>query len=88
MYIPYKGMKKGIVELADLVLITKADGDLIPAARRIQTEYSSALRLMSRASHSLWRPQVCYIHVSDISVVDRSLVFLHYIMRVLIKCGI
>ena len=29
-----QGMKRGIVELADLVVVTKADGDLAPAANR------------------------------------------------------
>jgi LAO/AO transport system kinase len=53
-----QGMKKGIVELADLVIVTKGDGDLLPAARRVQTEYSSALRLARRALGHPWRPQV------------------------------
>uniref|UniRef100_A0A1X7V1D0 AAA+ ATPase domain-containing protein n=1 Tax=Amphimedon queenslandica TaxID=400682 RepID=A0A1X7V1D0_AMPQE len=53
-----QGLKKGIVELADLVLVTKADGDLLPAARRIQTEYSSALRLVRRALNYPWKPRV------------------------------
>ncbi|XP_055895436.1 methylmalonic aciduria type A homolog, mitochondrial-like [Biomphalaria glabrata] len=52
-----QGIKKGIVEVADLVVITKSDGDLLPAARRIQTEYSSALRLM-RSRSKAWRPKV------------------------------
>ena len=29
-------MKKGIVELTDLILVNKADGDLLPAARLAQ----------------------------------------------------
>ena len=52
-------MKKGIVELADLVVVTKADGDLIPAANRIQSDYLSALRLVRRGSgKKSWRPKV------------------------------
>ena len=51
-------MKKGIVELADLVVITKADGDLLPAARRIQTEYLSALRLIRKGLNNPWKPRV------------------------------
>ena len=54
-----QGMKKGIVELADLVVVTKADGDLIPAANRIQSDYLSALRLVRRGSgKKSWRPKV------------------------------
>ncbi len=41
-----QGMKRGILELADLVAINKADGDRIPNARAAQAEYSAALRLV------------------------------------------
>ena len=51
-------MKKGVVELADLVLVTKADGDLIPAARRVQAEFISALKLMTPPT-AHWFPKVC-----------------------------
>ena len=57
------GIKKGIVEVADVVVVNKSDGDLVPAARRIQTEYTSALKFV-RPKTSCWRPQVgllvCY----------------------------
>jgi len=33
-------MKKGIMELVDLVIITKADGELLPEVRRLKTEWS------------------------------------------------
>jgi LAO/AO transport system kinase len=41
-----QGVKRGVMELADLVLITKADGDLLPAARRAVADYRAALHLM------------------------------------------
>lgn len=44
--------------MADLVIVTKADGDLLPAARRIQTEYMSAIRLVRRALNNPWKPRV------------------------------
>ena len=34
-----QGLKKGIVEIADVIAITKADGDLLPAAMSVQAEY-------------------------------------------------
>lgn len=40
-----QGMKRGIVELADVVVVNKADGELEPAAKRIATEYRSAMSL-------------------------------------------
>jgi putative protein kinase ArgK-like GTPase of G3E family len=57
IYSFYLGMKKGIMELVDLVIITKADGELMPEVRRLQAEWSSALRLMRRRSLN-WTPKV------------------------------
>jgi len=51
------GIKKGIVEVADLVIVNKSDGDLLPAARRIQMEYVSAFKFMRQRSSS-WKPKV------------------------------
>jgi LAO/AO transport system kinase len=41
-----QGIKRGVMELADLVIVTKADGDLIPAARRAVADFHGALHLM------------------------------------------
>lgn len=43
--------------MADLVVITKSDGDLVVPACRIQAEYVSALKLLRRRSE-VWRPKV------------------------------
>jgi len=48
-----QGIKKGILELADIVAVNKADGDNMPRARAAVTEYSSALRY-SRRSGDAW----------------------------------
>lgn len=52
-----QGLKKGIFELVDLVIVNKADGDLIPSAHRIQSEYISALKFV-RKRFKNWRPSV------------------------------
>ena len=52
-----QGIKKGIVEMADLVLVNKADGELMIPAQRMQTEYISALKLLRKKS-SHWNPTV------------------------------
>src|SRR5579862_3084161 len=44
-----QGLKRGIIELADLVLINKADGDLLDHARRAAAEYANALHLIRPA---------------------------------------
>lgn len=52
-----QGIKKGIVEKADLILITKADGDLEAAAHRAQYEYTASLKYM-RPVNPNWKPKV------------------------------
>ncbi len=41
-----QGVKRGIMELADMVVVNKADGDLLPAARRSAADLKAALHLM------------------------------------------
>ena len=41
-----QGVKRGIMELADLVVVNKADGDLAAAAGRAQSDYANALHLL------------------------------------------
>ncbi len=43
-----QGVKRGIMEIADLILVNKADGDLLPAATRTCGDYAGALRLLRR----------------------------------------
>ncbi len=43
-----QGVKRGIMEIADLILVNKTDGDLAPAAMRTMAEYAGALRLLRR----------------------------------------
>jgi LAO/AO transport system kinase len=52
-----QGIKRGIVELADLMVVTKADGDLAAAAGRTQSDYQHALRLL-RPTVPGWTPTV------------------------------
>ncbi|MFD1624044.1 methylmalonyl Co-A mutase-associated GTPase MeaB [Azospirillum griseum] len=50
-----QGIKKGIVELADLVVVNKADGDLTATARHTVADYRHALMLLR---HGDWRVPV------------------------------
>lgn len=52
-----QGIKRGVMELADLVLVTKADGDLLAASRRAVADYHAALHLM-RPKHKGLQPAV------------------------------
>lgn len=48
-----QGIKRGILELADILAITKADGDNLAAAKRARAEYAMAMHLM-RPKHAGW----------------------------------
>lgn len=43
-----QGVKRGIMEMADIILVNKADGDLKPAAMRTCSDYVGALRLLRK----------------------------------------
>jgi LAO/AO transport system kinase len=48
-----QGIKRGIMELADVVVVTKADGDLEAAAAATAADYANALRLIAPKSDAL-----------------------------------
>ena len=52
-----QGVKRGVVELADRVLVNKADGELATAARRSAADYASAMRLLRPPLHE-WQVPV------------------------------
>ncbi len=52
-----QGIKKGLVELADMIAVNKADGDNVKRANLAAGEYRSALHILSpRSQH--WHPPV------------------------------
>jgi len=52
-----QGIKRGIMELADLIAINKAEAENAAQVRHARREYSSALRLL-HGTHPLWQPPV------------------------------
>jgi len=53
-----QGIKRGILELADIVAVNKADGANVKAARATRNELESALRLFRPPGHEPWHPRV------------------------------
>src|SRR5437899_6376349 len=52
-----QGIKRGIIELADLIVVNKADGDMLATAKRSAADYQHALRLL-RSPTAGWTPEV------------------------------
>src|SRR6266852_4371909 len=52
-----QGLKKGVVELADLIAVNKADGDNVKRAKAAAAEYRAALHILTPRSPG-WSPPV------------------------------
>lgn len=58
-----QGVKKGIVELANILAVTKADGNLLAAAKATAADYQGAIRVLQQSSSSggdgeVWKPRI------------------------------
>lgn len=65
-----QGIKRGIVELVDLIVVNKSDGDLKAAAGRIAADYHGALGLL-RSMSSFWQPEVVQCSALQRDGIDR-----------------
>jgi len=52
-----QGLKKGVVELADMIAVNKADGDNLARAKAAAAEYRAALHILAQHSPN-WSPPV------------------------------
>jgi LAO/AO transport system kinase len=66
-----QGIKRGIIELADVVVVNKADGDLLAAARRAMADYRQAVHLL-RPKHAGWEVPVMATSALEGAGVDEA----------------
>jgi LAO/AO transport system kinase len=52
-----QGIKKGIIEIADMIVINKADGDNIERSKRTAADYRAALNILTPRT-ATWKPPV------------------------------
>ncbi len=52
-----QGIKKGVIELADMIAVNKADGDNISRAKKAAAEYRAAMHILTQRSPA-WTPPV------------------------------
>ncbi len=64
-----QGIKRGIIEMADVILINKADGDNLNKAKAARVEYANALHLFPPAS-SGWQPVVDICSAQSLFGID------------------
>jgi LAO/AO transport system kinase len=65
-----QGIKRGIIEMADMIAITKADGSNIKKAEQAKSAYTSALHLFP-PSESGWIPRVLTCSASGNSGIEK-----------------
>jgi LAO/AO transport system kinase len=64
-----QGIKRGLLELADIIAVNKADGDQVERANRAAMEYRTALHILA-AGHPNWDPQVLTLSARDNQGLD------------------
>ena len=65
-----QGIKRGIMEMADGIVINKADGDNVQRAKLAQAQFRSALQLFPPAA-SGWKPEVlCYSGYFELGIEE------------------
>jgi LAO/AO transport system kinase len=65
-----QGLKKGVVELADMLAINKADGDNVARANAAAAEYRAALHIIGAPSPHWTPPVVTYSALTGVGVAD------------------
>lgn len=55
-----QGLKKGLVELADMIAVNKADGDNLVRAKAAAAEYNAALHILTPRSEHWFPPVLTY----------------------------
>jgi LAO/AO transport system kinase len=81
-----QGIKRGIMELADLVLINKADDDLVRLAEQSANEYRHALQLL-RPRSTEWKVEVATCSARDKVGVDSAWELIQAHQGALEDCG-
>jgi len=64
-----QGIKKGVVELADTLVVNKADGEMKTVAERTRADYGGALELI-RPSSDAWRPRAMTVSALESSITN------------------
>jgi LAO/AO transport system kinase len=65
-----QGIKKGLVELADMIAVNKADGDNVKRANAAAAEYRAALHILTPRSPNWTPPVVTYSALTGAGIAD------------------
>jgi LAO/AO transport system kinase len=65
-----QGLKKGVVEIADMIAVNKADGDNVARAKAAAAEYRAALHILSPRSPGWSPPVVTYSALTGAGIAE------------------
>ena len=65
-----QGIKKGLVELADMIAINKADGDNLKRAQHAAADYKSALHILTPRSEHWHPPVITYSALTEHGIAE------------------
>jgi LAO/AO transport system kinase len=81
-----QGIKRGIMERADLVVVNKCDGEMRAAAERAATDYRNALRLLHpRSAH--WQVSVATCSAAEGAGIGEVWQAIGQFRKVMTECG-
>jgi LAO/AO transport system kinase len=65
-----QGIKKGLVELADMIAVNKADGDNLARAKAAAAEYNAALHILAPRSEHWFPPVLTYSALTGSGIAE------------------
>jgi LAO/AO transport system kinase len=65
-----QGIKKGLVEIADMIAVNKADGDNVKRAKAAAAEYRAALHILTPRSPNWTPPVVTYSALAETGIAE------------------
>ncbi|HXF87970.1 MAG TPA: methylmalonyl Co-A mutase-associated GTPase MeaB [Xanthobacteraceae bacterium] len=65
-----QGLKKGVIELADMIAVNKADGDNVKRATEAAAEYRAALQILAPRSPNWTPPVITYSALTGTGIED------------------
>jgi LAO/AO transport system kinase len=65
-----QGIKRGIMELADLILVNKADGDQVALAARTTSDYRSAVQFLASRFDGWQTPVMSCSSINDEGIIE------------------
>lgn len=81
-----QGLKKGVLEIADMIVVNKMDGEMVNQARRAAGEYRAALHILTPADPN-WQPPVITISARENLGLDKMWEKIETHRRILMDTG-